>query len=65
MVNQVSVNIILKQLEDILIVQGEKMENQDLLKPVQYVEKRKLKDTKDTYTMIVKFSDGRFGTRVY
>ncbi len=40
------------------------MENQDLLKPVKYVEKRKLKDTKDTYTMILKFSDGRFGKRV-
>lgn len=30
------------------------MENQDLLVLVQYVEKRKLKDTKDTYTIIVK-----------
>lgn len=54
-----------KQLEDILIVQGEEMVNQDLLVLAQYVEKRELRDTKDTYTMIVKFIDGRFGTRFY
>jgi len=56
MVNQVSDNIMRKQLEDILIVQGEEMENQDLLVLVKYVEKKELQDTKDTYTIIVKFT---------
>jgi len=45
-------NIILKQLEDIHI--EEKMVNSYLPVLVQYVEKRKLQDTKDTYTIIVK-----------
>jgi len=30
------------------------MENQDLLKPVKYVEKKESQDTKDTYTIMVK-----------
>jgi len=46
-------NIILKQLEDIHT--KEKMVNVCLPVLAQYVEKRKLQDTKDTYTMIVKF----------
>jgi len=46
-------NIILKQLEDTHI--EEKMVNSYLPVLAQYVEKRKLQDTKDTYTMIVKF----------
>ena len=56
MVNQVSVNIMRKQLEVILIVQGEEMDNQDLLAPVKYVGKKESLDTKDTYTIIVKFT---------
>lgn len=51
MENQVSINVMRKQLEDILIVQGEKMGNQDLLVLAQYVEKKELEDTKDTYTI--------------
>lgn len=50
MENQVSIITIIKQLEDTLIVQGEEMENQGLLKLVKYVKKRQLKDTKNTYT---------------
>jgi len=30
------------------------MENQDLLALAQYVEKKELKDTKDTYTIMMK-----------
>jgi len=63
MEKELNVNIILKQLKDIHI--EEEMEYVYLLVLAQYVEKRELKDTKDTYTIIVKFSDGRFGTRVY
>ncbi len=38
-----------KQLEDILIVQEEKMENQDLLVLAKYVEKIELRGTKMGY----------------
>jgi hypothetical protein len=58
MENQVSVNIMRKQLEDILIVQGEKMETQDLLVLAKYVGKKESLDTKDTYTIITKLFDG-------
>jgi hypothetical protein len=47
-----------KQLEDILIVQGEKMENQDLLVLVKYVRKKELHDTKDTYSVKAKLNNG-------
>ena len=47
-----------KQLEDILIVQGEEMENQDLLVLVKYVGKKELQDTKDTYSVKVKLNNG-------
>jgi hypothetical protein len=50
MENHLNIDIIIKQLKDILIVQGEKMENQDLLLLVKYVEKKELQDTKNTYT---------------
>ncbi len=52
MEKDLNVNIILKQLKDIRI--EEKMENLYLLVLAQYVEKRELQDTKDTYTIIVK-----------
>jgi len=50
MENHLNVDIIIKQLKDTLIVQGEEMENQDLLLLVKYVEKKELRDTKNTYT---------------
>jgi len=50
MVRQLRIDIVLKQLEDTLTTQGEKMENQDLLVLVKYVEKKELQDTKNTYT---------------
>lgn len=50
MEKQLSVHIVIKQLKVILIVQGEEMENQDLLVLVKYVEKKELQDTKNTYT---------------
>ena len=50
MERQLSIHIIIKQLKVILIMQGEEMENQDLLVLVKYVKKRQLQDTKNTYT---------------
>ncbi len=50
MERQLSIHIIIKQLKVILIMQGEEMENQDLLVLVKYVKKRRLQDTKNTYT---------------
>ena len=49
-----------KQLEDILIVQGEEMENQDLLVLAKYVRKKESLDTKDTYSIKVKLNNGKF-----
>ena len=47
-----------KQLEVILIVQGEEMENQDLLVLAKYVGKKESLDTKDTYSIKVKVNYG-------
>ena len=58
MENQVSINVMRKQLEVILIVQGEEMENQDLLVLAKYVGKKESLDTKDTYSIKVKVNYG-------